>query len=118
MAEAFFQKYAPKGFEPYSCGTNPSTTLNPLVVEAMQESGFDITRQRPKLLTPADLDSAAEIVNMGCMDSSNCPVLLTDKMIEWRLADPKGKSIEDVRKIRDEIESYIKKLVEYLRKNY
>lgn len=118
MVEAFFRKHGADGFESHSCGTTPSRMLNPIVVEAMQEIGIDIRKQRPKLLTSEDLSSAVEIVNMGCMDSSNCPAALSDKTLDWQIPDPKDKSIEEVRKIRDEIESKIKNLAKYLRNNY
>ncbi len=118
MAEAFFREHGPDGFEPHSCGTTPGRVLNLIVVSAMQEVGIDITNQRPKLLTSEDLSSAVEIVNMGCMDSSNCPAALSDKTLDWQISDPKYKSIEEVRKIRDEIESKIKNLAKYLRHNY
>lgn len=114
--EAFFRICAPNRSGPYICGTCPSTTLD--TIEAMQEVEVYITKQGSKLLKSEDLGYATKIVNMDCMDTSNCPVLFIDKAIVWQLADPKAKSIEDVRKIRDEIESKIKKLAEYLRNNY
>jgi protein-tyrosine-phosphatase len=55
--------------------------------------------------------SSEPIVNMGCMDKSFCPTLFLPKVIEWNLKDPKGKSIEQVREIRDEIEKRVKELV-------
>ena len=51
------------------------------------------------------------VVNMGCMDKNFCPTIWIPKVIEWDLEDPKGKSIEKVREIRDEIEKMVKEIV-------
>ena len=57
------------------------------------------------------MSSSDPILNMGCMDKSFCPTLFLPKVIEWNLPDPKGKPIEEIREIRDEIEKRVKKLV-------
>ncbi len=111
MAEGFFKKYAPKGFKVQSAGTKPVSQINPIVVEAMREVGIDISNQKSKELTDEMIRSSDPIVNMGCMDKNFCPTLFLPKVIEWNLPDPKGKSIEKVREIRDEIEERVKELV-------
>ena len=111
MAEGFFKKYAPKGFKVQSAGTKPVSQINPIVVEAMREVGIDISNQKSKEITEEMMHNSDSIVNMGCMDKSFCPTLFLPKVIEWNLPDPKGKSIEKVREIRDEIEERIKDLV-------
>ena len=111
MAEGFFKKYAPKGFKSESAGTKPVSQINPIVVEAMREVGIDISSQKSKEITEEMMRSSEPIVNMGCMDKSFCPTLFLPKVIEWNLNDPKGKSIEEVREIRDEIEKRVKELV-------
>ncbi|MGZ5511582.1 MAG: arsenate reductase ArsC [Nitrososphaeraceae archaeon] len=110
MAEGFFKKYAPKGFKAQSAGTKPIFQINPIVVEAMKEIGIDISKQKSKELTDEMIRSSDPIVNMGCMDKSFCPTIWLPKVIDWNLEDPKGKSIEEVREIRDEIEKRTKKL--------
>ena len=110
MAEAFFRKYMPKGFEATSAGTKPSPNVNPIVAQAMSEIGIDIKNKTPKYLFNDMLcDSIA--VNMGCMDKESCPVLFVKDVLDWNIPDPKGKSIEEVRKIRDDIEIKVKELV-------
>ena len=110
MAEAFFRKYMPKGFEATSAGTKPSPNVNPIVAQAMSEIGIDIKNKIPKSLSNDMLvDSIA--VNMGCMDKESCPALFMKDVLDWNIPDPKGKSIEEVRKIRDDIEIKVKELV-------
>ena len=111
MAEGFFKKYAPKGFKTLSAGTNPLSQINPVVVEAMKEVGIDISKQRSKELTDEMIRESDKVVNMGCMDKNFCPTIWLPKVIEWNLEDPKGKSIEEVRQIRDEIEKRVKEIV-------
>ena len=111
IAEGFFKKYAPKGFKVQSGGTKPVSQINPIVVEAMREVGIDISKQKSKEITEEMMRSSDPIVNMGCMDKNFCPTLFLPKVIDWNLEDPKGKSIEKVREIRDEIEKRVKELV-------
>lgn len=111
MAEGFFKKYAPKEFKSESAGTKPVSQINPIVVEAMREVGIDISNQKSKEITEEMMRFSEPIVNMGCMDKSFCPTLFLPKVIEWNLEDPKGKSIEQVREIRNDIEKRVKELV-------
>ena len=114
MAEAFFQKYAPKGYNAISAGTRPSPEVNPVVVQAMIEVGIDISNQKPKVIAQAMIKTAGKSVNMGCVDKSECPMLFVDNIMDWSIADPKGKSIEQVRTIRDEIERRVREFVKDL----
>ncbi len=111
MAEGFFKMYALKGFKTQSAGTKPVSQINPIVVEAMKEVGIDISKQKSKELTDEMIRESDNVVNMGCMDKSFCPTIFLPKVIEWNLQDPKEKSIEEVRKTRDEIEKRVKELV-------
>ena len=82
-----------------------------LQYEAMKELGIDISKQKSKELTDEMISNSDNIVNMGCMDKKFCPTIWLPKVIEWNLEDPKGKLIEEVREIRDEIEKRVKELV-------
>ena len=110
MAEGFFREYAPK-FEVASAGTEPKSELNPFVVETMKEIGIDITNQKPKLLSNEMLEDSIKTVNMGCIDQETCPSLFVKDLLEWNIADPKGKTIEEVRKIRDQTKSKVLDLI-------
>lgn len=114
MAEGFFRKYAPSGYEPQSAGTKPTDVINPFAVQTMREAGIDITSQNPKVISDSMIRQATRIINMGCMDKESCPALFVDDVIDWAIPDPKGKPIEDVRKIRDIIEQKIVELCKTL----
>lgn len=114
MAEGFFQKYAPKGYEAISAGTKPSPEINLIAVEAMKEIGIDLSKQKPKLLTNEIIKDSILSVNMGCMDKTECPVVFMKNSVDWNIEDPKGKSIEKVREIRDNIELKVRQLCKTL----
>lgn len=111
MAEAFAKKH---GMNAQSAGTIPSTQINPTVVDVMRERGIDISSNHPKTLTPDVIRNASLVVTMGCSIEEACPkpiiAQMQKKLIEWHLDDPKGKSLEEVRTIRDEIEDKIGEL--------
>ena len=111
MAEGLFRKYAPSDYEPISAGTVPKSQINPLAAEVMTEIGIDIVTQKPKELGEEMIRNADKIINMGCMDKSFCPSLFVPKVLDWGIEDPKGKPIEKVREIRDEIERKISEMV-------
>lgn len=111
MAEGFFRTLAPPEFLPTSAGTKPANEINPLAIQVMKEIGIDISKQKPKILSDGMIKESARVVNMGCMDKESCPALFVNSITDWNIADPKGKSIEQVRKIRDEIKTKVKELV-------
>lgn len=113
IAEAFFQKYSPSQFQAISAGTSPAKNLNPLVVEAMKEVGITLS-QKPKLLSSDMIDDSFRTINMGCMDKESCPALFVKDIPDWEIPDPKGKSLNEVRQIRDDIETRVKELIQSL----
>ena len=117
MAEGFFREYTPEGYEPISAGTKPTSQLNPVVVQAMSEVGVDIKQQKPKDITEDMMRNSTKIINMGCIDKSFCPTLFIPNLIDWGIEDPKGKTIDQVREIRDDIEQRVKQLVTNLSKD-
>lgn len=118
MAEGFFRKYAPKGYRAISAGTRPAQEINPLAVQAMREAGVDISEQKSKVIDDDTIHRSVKAINMGCMDRSECPLLLlNNNPIDWSVEDPKGKPIESVRQIRDDIERRVKELVRDLENN-
>jgi len=80
----------------------------------MREVGIDISIQRPKIITEDMIKQSTPRVNMGCMDKNSCPTLFLHDVIDWNIEDPKGKSIEKVREIRDVVEARVKELVSSL----
>jgi len=108
MAEAFARKH---GLVAMSAGTVPGAKVNPDVVQAMREKGIDISKGKPKMLTIDLIDKAELVVTMGCSVEEVCPrpmlAKMQKKLVDWNLSDPKGKPIEEVRKIRDDIEGRV-----------
>jgi arsenate reductase len=113
MAEGFFnQKYAPKGYRAISAGTRPVSQINPLAIEVMKEIGIDISSQKSKIITEDMIKSSEKSVNMGCIDKTECPMLFINNVVDWGIEDPKGKPIEKVREIRNEIERRVKEIAQ------
>ena len=113
MAEAFARR---NGLAAESAGTMPAKQVNPVVVQAMKEKGIELSPNSPKLLTPKMIDEARLVVTMGCSVEELCPrpmlAQMQKKLVDWHLDDPKGKPIEQVRKIRDEIEKRVAQLAD------
>jgi protein-tyrosine-phosphatase len=111
MAQAFAEKI---GLKASSAGTVPSSHVNPVVAEAMRERGIDLSRKTPKMLTSEMISSARLVVTMGCSVEEACPkpmlAAMQRKLVDWHLDDPKGRSIEGVRRIRDEIEKRVREI--------
>lgn len=114
IAEGFFRKYAPKGYEPVSGGTKPTSEINPIVAEIMKEIGINLDKQKPKVLTSEIIKDSTLTINMGCMDKNECPAIFIQNFIEWNIEDPKGKPIDKVREIRNTIELKVRDLCKNL----
>ena len=114
MAEGFFRKYAPEGYEAISAGTKPTPAINPIAIEAMKEIGIDLSKQKPKMLTSEIISDSTLSVNMGCMDKTECPAVFMKNSVDWNIEDPKGMSIDKVREIRDNIELKVRQLCKTL----
>jgi arsenate reductase len=111
MAAAWFNALAdPARARAVSAGTDPGSRVHPEVVTAMGEVGFDLSRSPTTKLTPELAAGASMLITMGCGDQ--CPVVPGVKRDDWPLEDPKGKPIEAVRAIRDEIRTRVSELVE------
>lgn len=111
MAEAFANKYGKGKFVILSAGNKPAEKINPVVVETLKEKGIDISANNPKLLTFQMAQDSDLIVTMGCNDQGICPGPFFKPTIDWKLEDPKGKPIEKIREIRDQIERQVEELI-------
>lgn len=111
MAEAFAKSYGLGKIESASAGTIPAKEVNPMVVQVMREKGINISTNKPQLLDTKMLQEADVVVVMGCDAQGFCPAPLLKKVIDWKLEDPKGKPLEKVRQIRNEIEKKVRKLI-------
>ena len=111
MAAAFFSVLAdPRRAEATSAGTQPGHRVQPEVVEAMREVGIDRGTKRPQKLTDDLVRGAALLITMGCGDE--CPYVPGLQRDDWPLEDPKARSMEDVRRIRDEIRNRVGALID------
>jgi len=114
MAEGFFRKLGPSNFEVMSAGTKPASEINPTAVQVMKEVNIDISQNKSKTLTSEMMSESDTVINMGCMDKESCPALFVEDIDDWNIEDPKGKSVKQVRKIRDDIEARVLELVDSL----
>lgn len=112
MAAAFARRIGGNRVVVHSAGSAPGESLNPAVVEAMQERGFDISNERPTRLSDSMGLGADVIVTMGCGDE--CPFYLGKRYVDWELPDPAGKPVEEIRPIRDDIEQRVRALLDEL----
>ena len=95
-----------------SAGSSPAEEIDPAVVEVMGELGIDLSRERPKPLTDDAVRASDVVVTMGCGDA--CPVYPGKRYEDWELEDPAGKDVDTVRRIRDEIDARVTRLVDEL----
>jgi arsenate reductase len=114
MAAALLDHHAEGRVRVRSAGSEPADKVNPAVVEALAEVGLDIAKEFPKPLTDDAVRAADVVITMGCGDA--CPFYPGKRYLDWELADPAGKPIEEVRPVRDEIDRRVRELlVELLR---
>jgi arsenate reductase len=109
MAAALLERHSEGRVRVRSAGSTPADEVNPAVVAAMAEVGIDLSSERPKGLTQASVLKADVVITMGCGDA--CPVFPGKRYLDWELADPSGRGIEEVRPIRDEIDRRVRALL-------
>jgi len=108
MSQALFERAASGRHQARSAGTRPAEHVHAVVVDAMREQGIDLSARRPQKLTD-DLGQWADVVvTMGCGDE--CPYIPGKKYIDWDLQDPDGKSVGEVRAIRNDINARVRQL--------
>jgi arsenate reductase len=108
MAQAFFERHGPDDVRAESAGDAPASEVHPVVVEVMREVGIDLTGRRPKKLTLEMQLHADWAITLAC--GARCPYVPTT-VVDWDVEDPAGKSLEEVRAIRDEVEERVQELV-------
>jgi len=109
MAAALLDHYAQGRVHVRSAGSTPAAEIDPAVVEAMAELGIDISRELPKRLEDEVVRDADVVITMGCGDA--CPVYPGKRYRDWELPDPAGRSVDEVRPIRDEIDRRVRALL-------
>jgi arsenate reductase (thioredoxin) len=109
MAQAFWKRYAPADVRAESAGQEPADAPWPEVVEAMREVGIDISKERPKKLDLEMQLHADWAITLGC--GGACPYVPT-RVDDWEIPDPHGKSMDEVRAVRDELERRVRDFIE------
>jgi arsenate reductase len=112
MSAALFERAANGRHTAASAGTSPSQRLHPAVVDVMREVGIDLSGNVPQKLTTELAERADVVVTMGCGDA--CPYIPGKHYIDWSLPDPNGRPVEDVRRLRDDIDRRVVELAHQL----
>jgi protein-tyrosine-phosphatase len=109
MALGFLHHLAGDAVIGWSGGSEPGTAINPVAIQAMAERGIDLTGEYPKRWTDEVVCAADVVVTMGCGDA--CPIFPGKRYQDWIIDDPAGQRLEQVRRIRDEIERRVRQLL-------
>lgn len=112
MAAGFARSLSRGTVNIFSGGSEPAEHVNPVAVEAMREVGIDISHYQPQRFTDELLHEVDVVVTMGCGDT--CPYIPGKTYVDWPLDDPKGQSVEVVRRIRDDIKIRVEELLAQL----
>jgi protein-tyrosine-phosphatase len=112
MAAALLDHHAAGRVRVRSAGSAPAETINPAVIAVMDELGLDLTKEFPKPLTTEAVQAADVVITMGCGDA--CPIFPGKRYLDWKLDDPAGRPIDEVRPIRDEIDRRVRSLLSEL----
>lgn len=112
IAEAYFNKYAPKGWIAISAGIKPADKVHPNAVQLMLEEGIDITHKKPQIITK-ELQERADIAVIVC-SGALCPIVHTRYVEEWNIPDPANMPLDEARKIRDAIKDKVLDLIKRL----
>jgi protein-tyrosine-phosphatase len=115
MAAGLLDKHARGRVHIRTAGSDPADEINPRVIEAMAEVGVDLSQEFPKPLSDEVVRAADAVITMGCGDA--CPIYPGKRYEDWELEDPAGKNLETVRRIRDDIDARVKRLLGELVEN-
>ena len=109
MAAALLHHHAQGTVRVTSAGSEPADQVNPAVRQVMDEIGIDLSREFPTKLTTDAVEAADVVVTMGCGDA--CPVFPGKRYLDWELTDPAGRTAEEIRPIRDDIDARVRALL-------
>lgn len=109
MAAALLERRAAGRVRVRSAGSSPAEELNPAVIAVMAELEIDLSAAVPRRLEADDVKEADVVVTMGCGEA--CPVYPGKRYLDWDVSDPAGRSVEEVRSIRDEVDRRVRGLL-------
>jgi arsenate reductase len=110
IAAALLDHYAAGRVHVRSAGSQPADRINPDVVAAMAEVGIDVSKEFPKPLTDEVIAAADAVVTMGCGDA--CPFYPGKRYEDWEVDDPAETDLAGVRRIRDDIDERVRRLLD------
>ncbi len=109
LSEAIFNAYAPRGWKAVGAGVQPATSVNPVVMNLLSEIGIELGAKTPQLVTEKMTSDAWRVVTFGCLD--RCPIGAKDKSVDWPIPAATGKTLGELRAIRDELRRRVDGLV-------
>jgi protein-tyrosine-phosphatase len=101
LSEALFNASAPPGWRAESAGVQAATAINPVVIDLLQEIGIRLGPKTPRTVSPEMVARASRVVTFGCLD--RCPIGAKDKGEDWPIPGATGKSMDQLRAIRDDL---------------
>lgn len=111
MAERLFRRLVDGRHEARSAGSQPGSETHPVVLEALREIGIDAAEHVPAKLNDEHIEWA-DVIVATCDDS--CPFVPDKRYVSWQLSDPKGRPLEEVRALRDDVARRVGELAEEL----
>ncbi|GAA1388276.1 arsenate reductase ArsC [Pseudonocardia kongjuensis] len=109
MAAALLDHHAAGAVTVRSAGSAPADSINPAVRQVMEEIGIDLSREIPTKLSADAVNAADVVITMGCGDA--CPIFPGKRYLDWELTDPAGRTPEQIRPIRDDIDARVRALL-------
>jgi arsenate reductase len=109
MAAGYMRELSAGAVQVRSGGSEPGDQINPVAIQAMAEEGIDISQAVPQLMTTEQVRDSDVVITMGCGDV--CPIFPGKRYEDWELTDPKGKGLDEVRPIRDDIKNRVQALL-------
>lgn len=110
LSEAIFNASPPEGWRAESAGVRAAEAINPVVMDLLKEIGIELGAKRPRLVTSEIVAAADRVITFGCVDQ--CPLGAREKCEDWPLPGATGKTMEELRAIRDELQQRIRRLRE------
>lgn len=115
MSEALFNAHAPEGWHAESAGVQPAQAINPIAVDLLREIGIDVGPKTPRLVTPELTARAWRVITFGCVD--RCPIGAKEKSEDWPIPGSTGKSPQELRAIRNELQQRILDLIQEIKRS-
>ena len=109
MAAGYLSSLSGGAITVRSGGSEPGNQINPIAIQAMAEEGIDISHGVPQLMTTEQVRDSDVVITMGCGDV--CPIFPGKRYEDWELTDPAGRTLDEVRPIRDEIKARVEALL-------